>query len=35
MDRRKFNASLAVGAASALAPFGIARAQPSVLKIAC
>jgi len=34
MDRRKFNASLAVGAASALAPFGIARAQPSVLKIA-
>jgi branched-chain amino acid transport system substrate-binding protein len=34
MDRRRFNASLAAGAASALAPFGIARSQPAVLKIA-
>lgn len=33
MDRRKFNATLAAGAATTLAPFGLARAQP-VLKIA-
>ncbi len=34
MDRRKFNASLSLGAAATFAPFGILRAQPATLKIA-
>ena len=33
MDRRTFNTALAAGAAGALAPFGIVRAQSAKLKV--
>ena len=33
MDRRQFNKAVAAGAATALAPFGIARAQSAKLKV--